>query len=216
MENGGSIKVENIQFNSAYKSYGDVQSAISTTTKPMNDHYRLRVNNCAFFNFNESNFSCIKGTRSTYADSVAITNCLFHHNSGTGIDFAAEKDDKGIYNVEHLLVKNCAFTNMLSTAINVYRGGNDESTTGPDVTIDHCTFNEVENRMQGCVVKLLGAQTATVTNCVFNNSGAGGRSIWFEEMSWDKLNVDYCTFNKSGRVSSFFNKATGSHNKFSH
>jgi poly(beta-D-mannuronate) lyase len=215
LENGGSATVENIQFNSAYKSYGDVQSAISTTTKPMNEHYRLQVNNCVFFNFNESNFSCIKGTKSTYADLVTITNCLFHHNSGTGIDFSAEKDDKGIYNVEHLLVKNCVFTNMLSTAINVYRGGNDESTTGPDVTIDHCTFKEVENRMQGCVVKLLGAQTASVTNCTFNNSGAGGRSIWFEEMSWDKLNVDYCTFNKSGRVSSFFNKAAGSHNKFS-
>ncbi|MBO9198718.1 MULTISPECIES: chondroitinase-B domain-containing protein [Niastella] len=211
LENGGSATVENIQFNSAYKSYGDVQAAISTTTKPMNDHYRLQVNNCVFFNFNESNFSCIKGAKSTYADSVIITNCLFHHNSGTGIDFSAEKDDKGIYNVEHLLVRNCAFTNMLSTAINVYRGGNDESTTGPDVTIDHCTFNEVENRMQGCVVKLLGAQTATVTNCVFNNSGAGGRSIWFEEMSWDKLKVDYCNFNKSGRVSSFFNNVTGKH-----
>jgi poly(beta-D-mannuronate) lyase len=100
---------------------------------------------------------------------------------------------------------------MLSTAINVYRGGNDESTTGPDVVIDHCTFNEVENRMQGCVVKLLGVQSASVTNCVFNNSGAGGRSIWFEEMSWDKLKVDYCNFYKSGRVGSFFNNVTGKH-----
>ncbi|HEY8896980.1 MAG TPA: right-handed parallel beta-helix repeat-containing protein, partial [Niastella sp.] len=201
----------NIQFNSAYKSYGDAQAAISTTVKPMNSHYRLQVNNCEFFNFNESSFACIRGTKSTYADSVIITNSLFHHNSGTGIDFSAEKDDKGIYNVAHPVVKGCVFTNMLSTAINVYRGGNDESTTGPDVVIDHCTFNEVENRMQGCVVKLLGAQTATVTNCVFNNSGAGGRSIWFEEMSWDKLKVDYCNFYKSGRVSSFFNNVTGKH-----
>jgi poly(beta-D-mannuronate) lyase len=36
IENGGSVTVEHIQFNSAYKSYGDVQTAISTTTKPMN------------------------------------------------------------------------------------------------------------------------------------------------------------------------------------
>jgi poly(beta-D-mannuronate) lyase len=211
IENGGSVTVENIQFNSAYKSYGDVQAAISTTVKPMNSHYRLQVNNCEFVNFNESSFACIRGTKSTYADSVIITSSLFHHNSGTGIDFSSEKDDKGIYNVAHLVVKDCVFTNMLSTAITVYRGGNDESTTGPDVVIDHCTFNEVENRMQGCVVKLLGAQTATVTNCVFNNSGAGGRSIWFEEMSWDKLKVDYCNFYKSGRVSSFFNNVTGKH-----
>jgi poly(beta-D-mannuronate) lyase len=211
IENGGSVIVENIRFNSAYKSYDDVQTAIITTAKPMNSHYRLQVNNCEFFNFNESSFSCIRGTKSTYADSVIITNSLFHHNSGTGIDFSAEKDDKGIYNVAHLLVKSCVFTNMLSTAINVYRGGNDESTTGPHVVIDHCTFNEVENRMQGCVVKLLGAQTASVTNCVFNKSGAGGRCIWFEEMSWDKLKVDYCNFYKSGRVSSFFNNVTGKH-----
>lgn len=211
IENGGSVTVENIQFNSAYKSYDDVQAAISTTVKPMNSHYRLQVNNCEFFNFNESNFACIRGGKSTYADSVIVTNSLFHHNSGTGIDFSSEKDDKGIYNVAHLVVKGCVFTNMLSTAINVYRGGNDESTTGPDVVIDHCTFNEVENRMQGCVVKLLGAQIATVTNCVFNKSGAGGRCIWFEEMSWDKLKVDYCNFYKSGRVSSFFNNVTGKH-----
>ncbi|MCS3801234.1 chondroitinase-B domain-containing protein [Niastella sp. OAS944] len=211
IENGGSVTVENIQFNSAYKSYDDVQAAISTTVKPMNSHYRLQVNNCEFFNFNESSFACIRGTKSTYADSVIITNSLFHHNSGTGIDFSSEKDDKGIYNVAHLVVTGCVFTNMLSTAINVYRGGNDESTTGPDVLIDHCTFNEVENRMQGCVVKLLGAQIATVTNCVFNKSGAGGRCIWFEEMSWDKLKVDYCNFYKSGRVSSFFNNVTGKH-----
>ncbi|OQP57609.1 TonB-dependent receptor [Niastella populi] len=211
IENGGGITLEHVQFNSAYKSYGDVQTAISTTTKPMNGHYRLQVHDCVFFNFNESSSGCIRGTKSTYADSVIITNSLFHHNSGTGIDFSAEKDDKGIYNVAHLLVRNCVFTNMLSTAINVYRGGNDESTTGPNVVIDHCTFNEVDNRMQGCVVKLPGVQTASVTNCVFNKSGAGGRCIWFEEMSWDKLRVDYCNFYKSGRVSSFFNNVTGKH-----
>lgn len=211
IENGGSVAVESVVFNSAYKSYGDVQSAITTTTKPMNSHYRLQVNNCEFLNFNESNFACIRGAKSTYADSVIVTNSLFHRNAGTGIDFSAEKDDKGIYNVAHLVVKDCVFTNMLSGAVNVYRGGNDESTTGPDVIIDHCTFNEVENRMQGTVVKLLGAQTASVTNCVFNKSGAGGRCIWFEEMSWDKLKVDYCNFYKSGRVSSFFNNVTGKH-----
>lgn len=211
IENGGSLVVENLQFNSMYKSYGDVQGGISTTAEPMSRHYRLQVNDCVFFNYNEASYSCIKGAKNTYADSVIVSNCVFHHDSGIGIDFSNEKDDKGIYDVEHLLVRDCIFTNMLSSAVNVYRGGNDESTTGPEVFIDHCTFNEVENRMQGCVVKLLGVQTATITNCTFNKSGAGGRSIWFEEMSWDKLKVDYCTFNKSGRISSFFNKATGTH-----
>lgn len=211
IENGGSLVVDGLNFNSAYKSYGDVQSAITTTAKPMITHYTLEVNNCGFYNFNESNYACIKATKSTYADEVIIRNSVFRNNSGSAIEFAAEKEDKGIYNVERLVVENCLFTNNLSTAINVYRGGNDESTTGPTVIIDHCTFSEVDNREQGCVVKLLGVQTASVTNCIFNKTGAGGRSVWFEEMSWDDLKVDYCDFFQSGRVGSFYNKVKGAH-----
>jgi poly(beta-D-mannuronate) lyase len=211
IENGGDLKLDGIRFNSAYKSFGDVQSAITTTTKPMNSHYNLDVNNCEFYNFNEGNYACIKATRSTYADEVIIRNSVFRNNSGSAIDFSAEKEDKGIYNVERLIIDNCVFTNHLSTAINVYRGGNDESTTGPTVIINQCTFNEVDNREQGCVIKLLGVQTASVINSVFYKSGAGGRSIWFEEMSWDDLTVDYCSFYQSGRIGSFYNKVQGRH-----
>ncbi|MEO5782883.1 MAG: hypothetical protein ABIQ07_06410, partial [Ginsengibacter sp.] len=91
----------------------------------------------------------------------------------------------------------------------VYRGGNDESTTGPSVIIDHCTFNDVDNREQGCVVKLLGVQYARVTNCIFNNSGQGGRSIWFEELAWDDVKVDHCNFYHAGKVESFYGKLLG-------
>ncbi|WP_245999534.1 chondroitinase-B domain-containing protein [Paraflavitalea soli] len=211
IEKGGSLKIENIQFNSAYKSYGDVQAAISTTTGPMNGSYALKVKGCTFYNFNESSYSCIKGAKSTYADSVTIEDCVFRNNAGSAIDYSAEKEDKGIYNVERLVIRNSAFANTLGGAVNVYRGGNDESTTGPEVIIDHCTFSGVENRAQGCVLKLWGVQRAAITNSVFNNSGAGGRVIWFEEMSWDKLLVDYCNFYRSGRVSSFYNNVTGKH-----
>lgn len=211
IEKGGSLQIENIQFNSAYKSYGDVQAAISTTTGAMNGSYSLQVKGCVFFNFNESGYSCIKGAKSTYADSVIIDNCVFRNNAGNAIDYSAEKEDKGIYNVERLIIRNTVFANTLGGAVNVYRGGNDESTTGPEVIIDHCTFSEVENRAQGCVLKLWGVQRATITNSVFNKSGAGGRVIWFEEMSWDKLLVDYCSFYQSGRLSSFYNNVTGKH-----
>lgn len=209
LEMGGSLQVENITFNSAFENYGAVKAGISTAAKAMSPHYVLKVEGCAFINFNEGGHVCIKGTKGTYADSVLISNCTFHDNAGVGIDFGAEKDDKGIYNVAYLSVTNSVFANTLSGAINVYRGGNDESTTGPVVLIDHCTFNNVENRMQGTVIKLIGVQVATITNSVFNNSGKGGRIIWFEEMAWDKLNVDYCNVYNSGRISAFFNKATG-------
>ncbi|MDB5191608.1 MAG: hypothetical protein JWQ96_1171 [Segetibacter sp.] len=210
IENGGNLTVSGIKFNGAYKSYGDVNAGIATSAKkPMNQHYGLVVNNCEFYNYNEGSQSGIKATKSTLADLVSVNNCLFRNISGTGIDFSAEKEDKGIYNVERIEVRNTAFSNILGTAIVVYRGGNDESTTGPSVLIDHCVFNEVNNMEQGSVVKLLGAQEATVTNSIFNRSGQGGRTIWFEENSWDKLKVDYTNFYNAGRVQSFYNKVLG-------
>jgi len=210
IENGGNLTVSGIKFNGAYKSFGDVNAGIATSTKkPMNQHYSLLVNNCHFYNYNEGSQSGIKATKSTFADLVSVSNCLFRNISGTGIDFSAEKEDKGIYNVERIEVKNTVFSNILGTAIVIYRGGNDESTTGPSVLIDHCVFNEVNNMEQGSVVKLLGAQEATITNSIFSKSGQGGRTIWFEENSWDKLKVDYTNFYSSGRVQSFYGKVLG-------
>jgi poly(beta-D-mannuronate) lyase len=209
IENGGNLSVSGIRFNGAYKSYGDAQSGISTTKNQMNKHYTLKVDNCEFYNYNEGSYSGIRATKSTYADSVSVNNCLFRNISGTGVDFSAEKEDKGIYNVERVGVTNSTFSNLLGSAIIVYRGGNDESTTGPSVFINHCVFNEVNNTEQGSVVKLLGAQEASVLNSIFNKSGQGGKSIWFEEGRSDKLVVDRCDFYQCGRVQSFYNKVLG-------
>ncbi len=212
IENGGDLVVSGIKFNGAYKSYGDVDAGITTTKKPMNQHYSLSVSNSEFCNYNEGSQSGIKASKSTMADRVLVQNCLFRNLSGTAIDFAAEKEDKGIYNVEKIEIKNSVFTNILGTAIVVYRGGNDESTTGPSVLIDHCVFNEVNNMEQGSVVKLLGVQEASITNSIFYKSGQGGRSIWFEENSWDKLQVNQNNFYQSGRLQSFYGKAAGKNN----
>ena len=206
---GGSLNVSGIVFNANAKDAGDVQSAITTPKDGLLHHYSLIVDNCVFKDFNESGYSPIKGTKNSFADNVKISNSSFSGNAGVCIDFASEKEDKGIYNVEGLTIENCVFHNNLGPAINVYRGGNDESTTGPSVTINHCVFDNVDNREQGYVVRLLGAQFARVTNSIFNNSGAGGRSIWFEEYSWDDIKVDYCNFSQSGRVQTFHNKLLG-------
>ena len=209
IENGGSLIVKNLTFNGAYESFGNVQAGIKSTDKPMNRHYKITIDGCEFFNYNESSYSGFKAEKSTYADSVVIVNSLFRNISGTAINIAEERDDKGIYGAENVIVKNSVFTNLLGSAINVYRGGNDESTTGPSVFIDYCTFNEVENREQGTVVRLVGAQTAFVTNSIFSNSGSGGRAIEFREYRWDNIKVDYCNFYQSGRVESFYNKVSG-------
>jgi poly(beta-D-mannuronate) lyase len=203
IENGGSLIIKGIHFNSAYKSYGDAQSAIVTAKTKMLQHYVLQVENCEFYNFNESSYACIKASKGSLADSIVVNNCIFRNMSGNAIDLSSERDDKGMYNAEKVIVKNTVFYNMLASAINVYRGGNDESTTGPAVTIDHCLFNDVDNREQGCVIKLLGVQYARILNSSFYLSGQGGTAIMFQELRWDNIKVDDCNFYKSGRIQSF-------------
>ncbi len=212
IENGGSLTIQGVAFNSAYQSFGEAQGAIVSSVQPMVKHYQLIVKNCEFYSFNENNYACFKANKSTFADSVVFENCLFRNMSGAAMDLSTERDDKGIYNAEKVIIRNCTFNNMLAGAINIYRGGNDESTTGPFVTIDHCTFNDVDNREQGCVIKLMGVQYARVTNNIFTRCGQGGRSMWFEELPWDDVKVDYNDFYKAGRVQTFQGKLMGTHN----
>lgn len=209
IENGATVKISGIAFKGAYGSFGDVRCGIRSTELPMNKPYKAFINDCEFYDFNESSFAGFKGSKSTLADSLVISNSLFRNISGTGINLGEEKDDKGIYSAEYTIVKNCVFTNILGSAINVYRGGNDESTLGPFVTIENCTINEVDNREQGTAVRLLGVQYARVLNTNFVNSGQGGRSIDFREFRWDDIVVDYCNFYQSGKVESFYNKLLG-------
>lgn len=212
IENGGDLVVKGLAFKGTYESFSAADAGIRSTDQPMNRPYLLTIDDCEFYDYNESTNSGFKAGKSTLADSLIVMNSIFHHMSGSGIDLSAEKDDKGIYNAEYTIIRNCTFTNLLGSAINIYRGGNDESTLGPFVTIDHCIFNEVENREQGTVVKLIGAQQAAITNSNFSYSGQGGRAIQFQEYRWDNILVDYCNFYKSGKVESFYNKALGSHN----
>lgn len=209
IENGGDLKVKGLAFKGTYESYSAPDGGIRTTDKPMNRPYLLTIDDCEFYDYNESNNSGFAASKGTFADSLIVLNSIFHHMSGNGIDLSSEKDDKGMYNAEYTIIRNCTFTNLMGSAINIYRGGNDESTLGPFVTVDHCSFNEVENREQGTVVRLIGAQQAAVTNCNFSFSGQGGRSVLFQEYRWDNILVDYCNFYESGKIESFYDKAAG-------
>lgn len=209
IENGGSLEIKNIAFQGAFESYGNVQAGIRSTDKAMNRHYNLTVDGCEFYDYNESSFAGIKASKNTLADSLVIKNSLFRNISGMAVNVAEEKDDRGAYGAEYTIITNTIFTNVMGSAVNVYRGGNDESTLGPFVTIDHCTFNEIENREQGTVVRLVGVQHAAITNSNFAYSGQGGRAIEFREFRWDEILVDYCNFYNAGRVESFYNKVLG-------
>ena len=165
---------------------------IRTDNKGMINPYRLRVEDCEFYNFNESTHNAFRAEKSSYAESIVFSSCFFHTISGDAISIAAEKDDRGIYNAEYVTLENCIFYNIMGAALDLYRGGNDESTLGPFLNVDHCLFENVNNTELGSVLRLIGVQKVEIENSIFSNSGQGGRSIKFEETRWNHCVVSNC------------------------
>lgn len=204
--NGGKLEISGMAFNGEVQE-GKAQTGGGISTQhEMITPYLLTVDNCEFYNFNESNLMAISGLKSTFSPEVIIRNSYFHDMSGEGINYAGEKDDRGKYSVEKLTVENCKFYRLLGSALNVYRGGNDESTSGPYVIAKNCTFENVDNKEQGSVMRLIGVQQADISHCTFIDSGRGGASIRFNEMRWDKLSITDITLKNSGRISTFWGR----------
>lgn len=197
---GGDLEISGIAFN------GDLEpgkvlagGGISTATE-MIQPYSLTVDDCEFHNFTEGGFFAISGRKNTFAEKITVRNCVFNSLSGNAIDYAGERDDIGRYNADDIVIENCSFHRLLGIGINIYRGGSDESTAGPYVTISHCTFEDVCNQERGSTIRLIGPQVLVVRDCNFSNSGRGGAAIRLNEASWEKVTVENCNFWNSGRI----------------
>lgn len=202
---GGSLKVNNVTFDgSLQQGHGVVKNAISTALR-MITGYNLEVKECKFINMPESGCAAVKGTKGTFAESILIDNCSFADLSGNAVSFADETDDKGRYSAENVTIRQCDFSHMLGIPVNIYRGGSDESTAGPNVSIENCRFTDCCNRERGSVLRLIGPQILTIKDCLFDNSGRGGASIRLDETSWEKVDIIGCTFLNAGRVISNYN-----------
>ena len=143
----------------------------------------------------------------TFAGRVEIRNSSFRDLSGDAINYAAERDDKGRYNADDMVIENCSFHRILGLPINIYRGGSDESTAGPYVTIRRCNFEDCCNKERGSVMRLVGPQVLDITGCNFSNSGRGGRSIRLDEATWEKVSISDCNFWNAGGILSMTGNA---------
>jgi poly(beta-D-mannuronate) lyase len=211
ISDGGMLELDGLSFDGNPVNGNPAPAACITTAKKMAGAYSASINNCDFGFFQESTFNPFKATPTSYADTLRFINCFFHDLSGDAIFLAAEKDDAGKYNAEYVEIRNCSWYKVLGAALNLYRGGNDESTTGPTLQMSHCVFEDVNNREQGYAVKLVGVQEMNLSNLAFSNSGRGGASIFINERRWDKIVITHCNLYNSGKIFSFFGKAvTGS------
>lgn len=136
IENEGSLELVNIKLDGAESPDLSGNHVISTSKYSMNKNYKLFIRDCDVVNMNVNYaFDFFKIAQHTMADSVLVENSTFKNITGDIFSFDKEPEDLGIYNVENMTITNCRFENIQGAIANIYRGGTDESTFGPWVTI---------------------------------------------------------------------------------
>ncbi|MEZ4888824.1 MAG: polysaccharide lyase 6 family protein [Chitinophagales bacterium] len=174
IENGGSLTLQNVVVDGMESPDSPGNAVIRTSRYSMNHNYKLFVEDCKFQNLDiNHSFEVLKVFQNTFADSILLRNSVFDNISGSVLSLDKETDDIGIYNVENVVIENCEFNDIEGVAVNLHRGGGDESTFGPILEINHSTFNKVgygKRNKTEAAISLHGVQFINIENSSFNDS----------------------------------------------
>ena len=132
-------------------------------------HYQLFLEDCEISGFVVSSGAVLKAAVNTFADTIWVRNCNIH-DCFRGFALAEEKEEKGKYNAESVIFDHSRFERITQWVLDYNRLGIDESTTGGSLQIDHCVFNEVNDREDQVSLRQKGIKTVSITNTVFMNS----------------------------------------------
>ena len=150
---------------------------ISSDSSGYTEHYNLTVNNCSFQKLNKETGcqSFFYAFKYMMADSIVIRNNTFINNRCNFFMMNEEREDKGYYNAEKIFISHNNFSSQTGTMLDIYRGGNDESTLGPHLTFSHNKINNCKtNGNNAPLILLTGVQ---VTEIFSNNFSASNPTL---------------------------------------
>jgi len=116
-------------------------------------------------------FDVIALGKDTLADAVTLRRLEVDGITGSVLAAASETDDGGTYNAERVTIEDSRFSRIGGPAVDLYRGGTDESTFGPELRIAHSQFDRVGG-IDGPSLRLHGVQRAELVGNGFERSGA--------------------------------------------
>jgi poly(beta-D-mannuronate) lyase len=149
------------------KENTDVKYAINSPSEDTPGNYSLYIDNSLISGFTNSEGGAVfKANKGTLADTIKVSNSIIKNNF-RGFNLSYEKDDKGKYNAENIIFENSVFTDFTQWVLHYYRGGNDESTLGGNLYVNHCVFSKTGSRDKDQVLLTKGIVTVTIENSVF-------------------------------------------------
>jgi poly(beta-D-mannuronate) lyase len=115
------------------------------------------------------------------ADSIVIRNSAFLYNNVDYIVMKEETDDKGYYNAEKIVLDNNQFEHTKGALLNIYRGGNDESTMGPQLSVTGNRFLKCSINGDAPFIQLTGVQKTRFINNTFKDCYANGTLFVYKD-----------------------------------
>ncbi|MEO0950836.1 MAG: hypothetical protein AAFY44_05900 [Pseudomonadota bacterium] len=140
----------------------------------MTRNYSLFVRNCRITNLDVNHsFNFMGVYKSTFADAIEIRDSEMTNITGAILAFDKEPEDLGIYSVENVAISNSQFSKIQGAVANIYRGGTDESTFGPIVTVTDSSFEDVglgRRNKSGASLTFHGVQRLTIESSTWRRS----------------------------------------------
>jgi poly(beta-D-mannuronate) lyase len=173
---------------------------ISSDSNGYSDHYNLSINKCSFQNFSNKNGcqNIFYAFKYMIADSISINNNSFINNSCNFFFMNEEKEDKGYYNAEKIFIGHNNFSSQTGTLLNVYRGGNDESTLGPNLNFSH-------NKLINCnsaepLITLTGMQVSNIFSNSFSNCNPSSTLVFYKDLVRARHYFERNILTNSGKI----------------
>lgn len=176
LREGGELRLQDLVVDGALAPDSVGNAVIRTSIFPIQSNMRIEFDRVVFRNLTvNKSFHVLSLGKNTLAESVSITNSVFQDITGTIVLAAAETEDYGQYNVEYLDISGNVFERVGGPIADIYRGGRDESTFGPNVTIAGNVIRDVglaATNGSGASINLHGVQIANLTGNQFAGAAA--------------------------------------------
>lgn len=168
---GGSLKLSRLHVSGA--AAPDAAGNAVIRAREGAAGYRLEIDNARFSDMRVNRaFSLFAAGPLTLADLIRLEAVTVEGLTGSVISAHADTQDLGTYNAEQVQITDSTFRDIVGPAVDLYRGGTDESTFGPRLTLTGSTFERVGAAgAEPGAIKLHGVQRAELTGNRFDSSG---------------------------------------------
>lgn len=201
IENGGSLSLKNVLIDGSEAPDAHGNTVIRTSRYSMNRNYKLFIENCNFKDLNINHtFDVVRVYKNTFADSIVLRNSTFTNVDGHVLALNKETDDIGIYNAENVVIEQCQFKDISGVVLDLHRGGRDESTFGPMLSLSDCSFQNIGKGKRNKVkasISLHGVQVAYIKNSQFMDS----QPLKLHMVVGEPITkISDCTFSNTGQI----------------